>query len=117
MSHCQNGVYCVFPRDCMCRCAGCNPLRPGQVESRFDPLGCDSSTGGELGTVHGVLPQVYPEDGLEVVLIGQVPGTAMPLEPEEAKVAFKIERPAYPPWRAWGILDEFDTLYEIREKV
>lgn len=31
MSHCQNGVYCVFPRDCMCRCAGCNPLRPGQV--------------------------------------------------------------------------------------
>lgn len=89
----------------------------GQVESRFDPLGCDSSTGGEMGTVHGVLPQVYPEDGLEVVLIGQVPGTAMPLEPAEAKVAFKIERPAYLPWRAWGILDEFDTLYEIREKV
>ncbi len=89
----------------------------GKIVSGFNPMGTDSSTGGELGTVHGVLPQVYPEDGLEVVLVGPVPGTAMPLEPKEAERAFKVECPANPPWRAWGILDEWDTLYEIREKV
>lgn len=89
----------------------------GKLVSSFDPMGMDSCTGGEMGTAHGVLPQVYPEDGLEVVLVGQVPGTAMPLRPEEIRRAFKVERQANHPWRVWGILDEWDTLYEIREKV
>lgn len=30
MSHCNDRINCLV-RDCICGCAGCNPLKPGQL--------------------------------------------------------------------------------------
>lgn len=87
------------------------------MEAVFDPRGEDSGTGGEMGSPRVFTPQTYPEDGLEVVLVGAVPGEPMPLTPNEAARAFRIvQMNGAPSHMEWGILDEWDTVYEIREK-
>lgn len=87
------------------------------IEAVFDPNGDDGGTGGEMGSPRVFTPQVYPEDGLEVVRVGAVPGEPMPLSDDEIGRAFKLTRAEDAgSGRAWGILDEWDTVYEIREK-
>lgn len=87
------------------------------MEAVFNPRGEDSGTASEMGTPRVFTPQTYPEDGLEVVCVGAIPGEPMPLTPNEAARAFKlVQMNGAPSHLEWGILDEFDTLYEIREK-
>lgn len=87
------------------------------MEAIFDPNGDDSGTCEEVVTPRVFTPQTYPEDGLEVVRVGAVPGEPMPLTPHEAARAFKlVQMNGAPSHMEWGILDEWDTVYEIREK-
>ncbi len=51
MSHCYNKVYCTL-HDCICGCAGCNPLKPGQLTwSGFRQLLKDLERDGDLSPV------------------------------------------------------------------
>lgn len=86
------------------------------IEGIFDPNGEDSWTFGEMGLPRVFTPQAYPEDGLEVVCVGAVPGEPMPLSDSEIGRAFKLTG-VEDAWigPVWGIIDEWDTVYEIRE--
>ena len=108
--------YVITARAGFIRGAGIVEHVSAGIEAVFDPVGEDSGAGGEMSIPRVFTPEVYPEDGLEVVGVGVERGEPLPLRPDEVSMAFKlVQMNGAPSCFEWGILDEWDTVYEIRE--